>query len=134
MNPLNFPILSALIGSLVAFAIYIIGKLIFEKESLAVFATIIFSFSYLANVYSRLLTGLTFAPILSLLTYYLLYKIVNGAHRKYFLCLAFVLAIATQNEGTSLSLLMLSVVVFVVFRVKVKLGQLLQIVGIILIA
>src|SRR3989337_1572810 len=74
MNPLVLPVFSAIIGSITVFLIYKVGKIIFKDETVGFFAALIYGLSYLSNVYSRLLTGLSIVGILALLTYLFLYQ------------------------------------------------------------
>lgn len=121
MNPAVFPLLSALLATLTVYLVYKVGNEIFENRRVGTVAAVLYAFSYLTNVYSHLLTGLTFAPILALLTYWLLYRLVKFQRQKYYFALTFVLTLASQNEGTTLSLIVLSIVCWLFFRFKVRL-------------
>lgn len=120
MNPLNFPLLTAIVGTLTVFAVYKVGKIIFEDAAVGILAALLYGFSYLSNIYSRLLTGLTFPPIFALLTYYLLYRLIKSGRQRHLFALGLVLLVATQDEATSLSLLVLSAMCWLLFRFRVR--------------
>lgn len=119
MNPLVLPIFSAIIGLITVFLIYKVGKTIFEDEKVGFFAALIYGFSYLSNVYSRLLTGLSIVGILALLTYLFLYQNLRSKKPTNLLLLAVVLIISAQNEATSLSLIVLVAISWIIYRFKV---------------
>lgn len=124
MNPLVLPFYSALLGTVTVYLVYKVGKIIFEDNEIGIVAAVLYAFSYLTNVYAHLLTGLTFGPILALLTYLLLYKIIKTGYQKYVFALGAVLVVASQNEGTSLSLIALVCLSWLFFRFKVKIRSL----------
>lgn len=126
-DPQKFYIFSALMAALTTYLVYIVGAAIFEKKSIGLLAAVIYAFSYFSNVYGRLLTGLSFAPILSLLTYWILYQNIKFKKPKFILTLGIVLLIASQNEGASLSLLVLTILSFLIFRLKIPFRKFVQI-------
>ena len=124
MNPETLPVFSALIGIFTTFLVYKIGKIIFEKELIGIFGATIYGFSFLVNAYNRLLTSLTLTPILVLLTYLILYQNLKLKRPKNLLWLGLILIIATQNEGSSFSLLALTIVIWFVYRFKTPISKL----------
>lgn len=128
-NPLKLNFFAALFGALTTFLIYKVGSVIFEKRSVGIIASVIFAFSYFANVYSRVFSGLTLAPILSVLTYLILFQNLKSKIPKNLFLLGVVLLFAIQNEGSSLSLLALSFVIWLIYRFKVPISKLWQIIA-----
>src|SRR3989338_2702505 len=118
MNPLVLPVFSAFIGSITVFLIYKVGKTIFEDEKIGFFAALIYGFSYLSNVYSRL-SGLPIVGILALLTYLFLYRNLRLKKPTNLLLLVIVLIVSAQNEATSLSLIVLVAISWIIYRFKV---------------
>ena len=129
MNPTKLYVFSAILGTFATFLTYKVGKIIFEREIIGILAAIIFGFSYLSNVYGKVMTGLTFTPILSLLIYLILYQIIKQKKPKYFLWLGVILLTAAQNEGSSLSLIVLAIVIFAIYRIRVPIKKLILVVG-----
>lgn len=127
MNPIGLPIFSALFGALTTYLIYKIGSETFEDKMVGIFASIIYGFSFLANIYSRVFTGLTFAPLLILLTYLILFRILRNKNKEGFLWLCLILAASVQNEGSSFSLVLLAFVSWLVFKIKISKFNLVQI-------
>jgi len=119
MNPQVLPVFSAIIGSITVFLIYKVGKTIFEDEKVGFFAALIYGLSYLSNVYSRLLTGLSIVGILALLTYLFLYQNLRSKKPTNLLLIAMILIISAQNEATSLSLIVLVAISWIIYRFKV---------------
>lgn len=126
-DPLKFYIFSALLGTVTTFLIYKVGLVLFEKKFIAIVASFIFATSYLANVNSRFLNGLSIAPILALLTYFFLAKIIKQKVAKKILLFSIVLLIAVQNEGSSFSLVALTIVVFLIYKIRVPVLKFVQV-------
>ena len=129
MNPFGLAILASIFGALATFLVYKIGSNIFESKTVGLFASLIYALSFLANVYSRVLTELTLVPILSLLVYFVLYQNIKYKKPKNLIWLGAVLLVASQNEGSSYSLLALVLVSFLIFRFKVPVKKLLNIIS-----
>lgn len=120
MNPLGLPYVAAILGFVTTVLVYKLGKTIFENKTIGIFSVIIFGFSYLVNVYGRIMTGLTFAPIYALLVYLLLFKLVKSRKINNVLPLGILLIFAAQDEGTSLSLLPFVAIVWYIYRFKIQ--------------
>ena len=119
MNPQVLPVFSAIIGSITVFLIYKVGKTIFEDKTVGFFGALIYGLSYLSNVYSRLLTGLSIVGILALLSYLFLYQNLRLKKPTNLLLLVIVLILSAQNEATSLSLIGLVAISWIIYRFKV---------------
>lgn len=134
LNPLGLPIFSAILGVITVFLVYKTGKIIFEDERIGFIAALVYGFSYLANVYARLLDGLSIGPILALLTYLFLYQNLKTKKPTHLILLGLILLIASQNEGSSLSLLGLTFVAWLIYRFKIPAKKLQLIIGLFIIA
>lgn len=119
MNPFGLPLFAAIIGAISTLLVYKIGSIIFENRRIGTFAGIVFGLSYLVNVYSKVFSGLTFGPIYSLLVYLFLYQNIKSKKPSNLIPLGFVLILAVQNEGSSLSLLALVLFSFLIFKFKI---------------
>lgn len=119
MNPFGLSVVGAVFGVLTTFLVYEVGKIIFENEMIGIFSVIIFGFSYLVNAYGRIFTGLTFAPIYALFTYLFIYIVVKSNGKNGFLPLGLTLILATHDEGTCLSLLLLALIAWYFYRFKI---------------
>jgi 4-amino-4-deoxy-L-arabinose transferase-like glycosyltransferase len=129
MNPFGLAILASIFGAFTTFLVYKIGSIIFESKRVGLFASLIYALSFLANVYSRVLTELTLVPILSLLVYLVLYQNIKYKKPKNLIWLGVVLLVASQNEGSSFSLLALVLASFLIFRFQVPIKKLINIAG-----
>ena len=132
MSPFGLPIFSAIFGAIGTFLVYRVGATIFENKRVGFFASLIYCFSFLSNVYSRLFDGLTFAPILALLTYLILYQNIKYKKPKNLLWLGVILLISAQNEGSSLSLIVLAIISWLIYRFKIPKKQFIVIIFIFL--
>lgn len=118
MNPFGLPFFAAIMGGVTTLLVYTVGSTIFVNKRLGLFASVVFGFSYLVNVYSRVFTGLTFAPIYSLLVYLFLYQNIKNKKPTNLIPLGLVLILAVQNEGSSISLFFLVLAIFLIFKFK----------------
>lgn len=118
MNPLGLPFFASALGAATTFLVYKVGSIVFENKRIGYFSGIIFGFSYLTNVYSKVFSGLTFAPIYALLVYLFLYRIIKSRKPINLISLGLILILAVQNEGSSISLLFLVLLSLLVFKVK----------------
>lgn len=121
MDPTNLFFFSAILGTLTVFLVYKVGNVIFENKKIGGIAAVLYGLSYLADVYSRLFSGLTFVPLLSLFSYYLIHKAAKTGKKKYILGLGALILASSQNEATSLSLVVLVVFSLLIFKIRVKL-------------
>src|SRR3989344_6716755 len=124
MDPSTLPYLSAFLSTFTVFLVYFVGKTIFENKYVGLIAAVIYGFSFLTNVYSRIYSGLSLVGILSLLTYFFLFNLIKNKKGHNFFYLSLVLLIAVQNEGSSFSILLLSVLLWFVYRFRVDRKQL----------
>lgn len=118
-NLLGYAIIASLFGVLGVPLTYFVGKKIFKSEKIGIYSSLLYCFSYLVNIYNRLSINLLFGPILSLLTYLSLYQIIINKSKRWLLILALILIFSTQ-EGSMISLIFLSIISLIIFKVKFK--------------
>ncbi|KKR88150.1 MAG: hypothetical protein UU34_C0001G0147 [Candidatus Curtissbacteria bacterium GW2011_GWA1_41_11] len=124
MNPFVLPIIASLITAATSVLVYYVGKTIFESKKIGVYASLLYAFSALSIVYSKVLTELTIAPILALFTYFIIYQNLKYRKSVNLIWLGLVLVLALQNEGSSFSLLVLVGVSWLIYRFKTPLKKL----------
>ncbi len=122
-NPIGFALIASFFGVLGVVLTYIVGKKIFTSSTVGIYAAVIYCFSFLINIYNRLSINLLFAPILSLLTYFSLLKIIENREKKYLVVLGLVFAFSTQ-EGSMISLIFLTIIVLFIYKVKFRVREL----------
>ena len=127
MNPEIFSVQTALIGVFTTLLVYKIGSLIFEEASVGLLAATFYAFSNLIIDYSKVFTALAFAPMLSLFVYGIVYSNLKAKKPKYLVWLGLVLTFSLQNEGSSFSLVLLAIFVWIFYRFFVPFRKLLQI-------
>lgn len=126
LNPLIWGVASAILSSVTIILIYIVGKDFFNKKT-GYFAAIIWSFSYIANVYDRHLWALYWGPMLALATLYSLKRIQSG-YKKSTLLLAAVFVWSVSTDPSNLIFIFLSIAVFIIYKIKITKTEILAIV------
>lgn len=134
MNPFVLPIISSIIAVGMAILIYLTANIIFQSRRIAIFTLIIFSFSYLINVYSRLFHPLIFAPLLACLVYLFLYKILEEKKLVLLPVLGVVIAYSFHGEGTPISLIILTILSWVIWKYKISAKNILTLILIFLVS
>src|SRR3990167_4939089 len=76
LNPTGPALVASSLGVLSTLLIFTLSNKFFDKKT-AVFASLFYCVSYLVIGYNRTWWPLTFGPIISLITYYSLYKIIK---------------------------------------------------------
>lgn len=127
MNPSLIFVFSAILVAIATYLVWRVGKEIFEDEFVGMAAAVIFGFSHLANIYSRSISGLNFAPILALLLYLQLYRSLKVKRVNNLFLLVALLVISSQIEGSTLSLILLAVLIFLIFKIRIGSQQILKI-------
>ena len=92
-DPQKLFLFSALLGSISTFLVYRIGAEIFEKRAVGIIASLVYAFSFFSVTYGRLLTGLSIAPVLALLTYLFLYRSLKHKNSDSLILLGLVLLV-----------------------------------------
>lgn len=118
-NPLGYAISASFISVFGVLLTYYTGEKIFNSEKIGLYASIIYCFSYLVNIYNRLTITLFLGPVLAMLTYLSLYKIVKEKKTKWLYILSILLIFATQ-EGSMISLIILSIIILFSHLKKIK--------------
>src|SRR3989338_7220653 len=91
--------------------LFITIKQMFNAK-VAVLAALFYTFSYLTVIYNRTWWPLTFSPIISLLSYLLIYKIVVTRKLKLVIPLGVVMVVAVQTDPSNFSTLLLIVILW----------------------
>jgi 4-amino-4-deoxy-L-arabinose transferase-like glycosyltransferase len=112
-NPIGEAIFASLLGTICLVLILFIGKKLFNSRNIAFFAGIIYAFSNLIIIHNRVYNTLTFTLLASLLTYYSLFQLKKGDKRFAWL-LGLALVLGTHSEGSAFSLVLLSILFFIV--------------------
>lgn len=124
LNPLGWGVVSAVLSAVTMGVLYKLGKTIFDKR-VSLIAVFIYNFSFYMNIFDRHYWGLVFDGMLSLLTFYFLYKIIQGKE-KYLVLLTGVLAFGIHTDLSTLTLVVLTVISWIIFKPKVS-GKILSV-------
>lgn len=117
-NPIVWGYTGALISVVTALLVYIVGNRFFNKTT-GLVASIIWTFSFLANVYDRHLWALYWGPLVSLITIFSLYKIIKG-NLKYIFLLAPTLAFSIHADPSNFVFIVLAVSVWIIYKLPIK--------------
>lgn len=118
LNPISWGITAALLSSVTVLLFYKVGSEFFTKK-VGIFASIIWTFSYIANIYDRHLWALYWGPIICLSTLYSLKKIIEG-NKRYVLLLSFVFIWSIATDPSNLIFIILSVLIYFLYKIKIS--------------
>ena len=119
LNPIIWGWAGAIISAATVLMIYLVGADFFNKR-VGITAAILWSFSYLANVYDRHLWALYWGPLVSLIVLYSLYKIIFKSSQKYIFLLGLTLALAIHADLSNFVFIVLALVVWVIYKIPIK--------------
>lgn len=118
LNPIAWGWAGALAAIVTTLAIYIVGTKI-ENKRVGITASILWAFSFLANIYDRHLWALYFGPLISLMVLLSLVKIVKGKTNYVFLLTAS-LIIGISADPSNLVFLVLSLIVWKIYKLPIN--------------
>lgn len=113
-DPIGGALLASITGVLMCYFIYFIGRNIFSDRA-GLFASLLYSASFLASYYDRRFWLPSFIPIVSLLIGFLLVKVLRGDYRK-LIYISILLGLATHAHITIL--IFLPLILYTVVRSK----------------
>ena len=133
MNPVGLGIVAAILGTLSIPLIYLAGKKLFDKN-VGLIASFLYATSYLVVIYNKIYWPLIFAPIVTILVYFCLFKIVVSKKQKWFLGLFASLTLGIQSDPATFSLILLSIIILFLYKVSLKTKYFLWGIGFLIIA
>lgn len=121
LNPIIWGWAGAVLSIFTTLLIYIVGRDLSSKKT-GIFAAILWTFSYLANLFDRHLWALYWGPIVALITIFCLNKIVKNYKRskKYIYILAIVLAISFHADLSNFVFILLTLIVWFIYKLPIK--------------
>ena len=119
MNPVGLGAVAATLGTLSVVLIFIVGKKLFGVKT-GLLSALFYSTSFLVVVYNKIYWPLVYAPIVTLLTYFCLTKIIIDKKISWMLVLSAVLIIGIQSDPATFSLILLSLIAFLIYKVPLK--------------
>lgn len=119
MNPVGLGAVAAILGVLTVVLIYIVGKKLFGSKT-GLLAALFYSTSYLVVIYNKIYWPLIFAPIVTLMTYFCLVKIITEKKLRWMLVLSVVLILGIQSDPATFSLILLSVIALLIYKAPLK--------------
>lgn len=134
MNPLGQTVFSSLISIITIPLIYFVAKIIFRSSNIGLFAAILYTFSYLVNIHNRAFNTLVMGPISALIVYLALYKIIKEKKINWVYPLAFALILAAQTDGSNLSLIVLTLFIWLIYQLPIRHHKVFRAIGIFLLS
>jgi len=131
LNPVIWGFAGALVAAITTLMMFIVGKE-FGSKKIGLTASILWTFSYLANVYDRHLWALYWGPLVSLTVLFSLQKIIKG-QKNFIYPLAIITALSIHADLSNLAFLVLSVCIWFIYKLKIDQKTLIAI-GIIIIS
>ena len=117
-NPLIWGYVGAFLAIFTTIALYIVGNK-FGGKLVGFLASTFWTFSYLTNIYDRRLWALYWGPIVSLITIYSLFQIINKKE-KYIFLLAPTLAFAIHADPSNLVFLFFTILIWIIYKLPIK--------------
>lgn len=118
-NPLGLGFVAAFFGSAATIIIFYVAKKLFDSTT-AILAAIFYTFSYLAVIYNRAWWPLTFSPIISLVSYYLIFLIIKTKSLKLAIPLSLLMVVAVQTDPSNFAALILIVILWIFAKLPIK--------------
>lgn len=118
LNPIVWGYASAGLSMMTTLLVFLVSFSLNGKK-LAITAVIFWTFSYLAIIYDKHLWALYWGTIISLLAIYSLHKIIKG-NEKFVFLLGLALALGIHADLSNLIFILLSLIVWVVYKIPFK--------------
>lgn len=125
LNPIIWGWVAAAIAMVTTSMMYIVGSSLGSRRT-AMTAAILWTFSYLANVYDRHLWALYWGPLISLVVIYCLNQLIRGKE-KYVYLLALTTAFGIHTDPSNLVFLALTIISWFIFKLPFKKSTLIAI-------
>ena len=116
LNPIGPAIAASTLGVISTFLVFFVSLKFFDKKT-AVFASLFYCVSYLIVGYNRTWWPLTFGPVISLVTYYSLYRIIKNRRFIWSFPLTIALIIGAHSDPSNFSLIILTVILLIIYKV-----------------
>lgn len=133
LNPLRMGDIAAFFGTLSTPLIFFVARRLFDQK-VGILAAIFYTFSYLTVIYNRTWWPLTFSPIVALVCYWSLYQIIKYKKLGWVPMLSLALIIGVQSDPSNISLLILTIVVWIIFKLPIRVKPVILAIGLFIIA
>ena len=133
LNPIGMGAIAAFLGVLSTPLIFYVAKKLFSPR-VGILAAFFYTFSYLTVIYNRTWWPLTFSPIVALVCYWSLYQIIKSKNLGFVLVLALALIIGIQSDPSNLSLLVLTIILWIIFKLPIRVKPVILAVGLFIIS
>lgn len=118
LNPIIWGWAGAAIATITTLLMYKVGTLTGSRK-IGFTAAVFWAFSFLANLYDRHLWALYWAPLFSLIVLLSLYKIIRG-NQKFVYLLGASIALSIHADPSNLVFLLLSSIVWFIYKIPIK--------------
>lgn len=132
-NPIVMGYIAAFFGVLTVPLIFYIAKRLFDQQ-IAILASFFYSFSYLTVIYNRTWWPLTFSPMVAIICYWSLFEIAKYKKLGWTLVLSAALIVGVQTDPSNFSLLVLSIVIWGIFKLPIRAKPVLLAIGLLIVS
>lgn len=119
MDPVGLGLTAAILGTIQIPLTYLVGRKLFSKK-VGFIAAALYATSYLVVIYNKIYWPLTFTPLVTLIVYFVLAKIVLDKKIKWILVLFLVLTLGIQSDPATFSLMLLTILSYKLFNIPLK--------------
>ncbi len=118
-NPMGPAVVAASLGTLSTLLLFLVTKKLFNRQT-AVFASLIYTVSYLTISYNKTWWPLTFGMTISILTYYCLYQAIQKRQPKWAIPLSLISIVGAQSDPSNFSLIILTIIFWLIYKISIK--------------
>lgn len=119
LNPVGLGYIITAINVISIPIMFLVIKKMFNIN-VAILASIFYTFSYLTVIYNRTWWPLALSPIVSIVSYFSLFKIIKDKNLNWLIPLTIALIVGIQSDPSSFSILTATIVIFLLFKVPFK--------------
>ena len=118
-DPIGLGYVAAFFGAVSTPIIFYVTKKLFSCRE-AFLAALFYTFSYLATIYNRTWWPLTFSPVISLLSYFLIFQIIKTRNLRMAVPLALLMVVAVQTDPSNFATLALIIILWILARLPLR--------------
>lgn len=133
LNPIGMGYLAAFLGVATIPLIFYVAKKLFNPK-VGILAAFFYTFSYLTVIYNRTWWPLTFSPIVALVCYWSLFQIIKSKNLGWVLILALALIIGVQSDPSNFSLVVLTIIIWIIFKLPIRVKPVILAIGLFIIS
>ncbi len=120
LQPLGMAVFASLLGVVETVMLFKTTKLFIKETKICFYISLLYAASFLIVIYNRTYWPLTFAPLVTILTWNFLYRVVAHKNEKYIIPLAVVQLVGLQTDPSNISSFIIAILAFIIFKIFQK--------------